>query len=238
VQHSSRSRLDDTAALPLPNTQLPIRTTRLSASTSRRPVLHRQPADRRARHTGLAFANPSGTTLRILDDGGLTRSTSTQYRPPRRRRPSPVAAQRCHSSRWHRAYSGAISFDRPAGDRLAGRIAVNAGLLADPSRLVVYQTSPLTPGAIRRVRTSSTMRSRRRAHVSPAIGHRHQGSSVRWVPAASCGSDQRSKARRPQAAADLKQGQAWSFQLAAEADSATAPAFLRSARPAPPRLAG
>jgi flagellar hook-associated protein 1 len=29
----------------------------------------------------------------------------------------------------------------------AGRIAVNSTLMADPSRLVVYNTSPLTPGA-------------------------------------------------------------------------------------------
>src|SRR5262249_37853635 len=42
-------------------------------------------------------------------------------------------------------YTGAITALRPQSVGLAGRIAVNPGLLANPSRLVVYQTSPLTP---------------------------------------------------------------------------------------------
>ena len=38
----------------------------------------------------------------------------------------------------------------------AGRIAVNAALLADPSKLVVYQTAPLRRPATRRGRISSS----------------------------------------------------------------------------------
>jgi flagellar hook-associated protein 1 FlgK len=41
-------------------------------------------------------------------------------------------------------YSGAITGVGPQSVGLAGRLTLNAGLLADPSRLVVYQTSPLT----------------------------------------------------------------------------------------------
>jgi flagellar hook-associated protein 1 len=43
------------------------------------------------------------------------------------------------------AYTGAIG---PSGNQVTGlalRLSVNQGLVADPSRLVVYNTSPLTP---------------------------------------------------------------------------------------------
>jgi flagellar hook-associated protein 1 len=42
-------------------------------------------------------------------------------------------------------YSGAITSGGPQSLGLAGRLVVNANLIADPSRLVVYQTSPQTP---------------------------------------------------------------------------------------------
>jgi flagellar hook-associated protein 1 FlgK len=43
------------------------------------------------------------------------------------------------------AYSGAISASGSQVTGLAERLTVNQGLVADPSRLVVYNTSPLTP---------------------------------------------------------------------------------------------
>jgi len=42
-------------------------------------------------------------------------------------------------------YTGAITSGGPQSLGLAGRLVVNANLIADPSRLVVYQTSPQTP---------------------------------------------------------------------------------------------
>ncbi len=44
-------------------------------------------------------------------------------------------------------YSGAFTGLGPQSLGFAGRIVVNPALLSDPSRLVVYQTSPLTPSA-------------------------------------------------------------------------------------------
>jgi flagellar hook-associated protein 1 FlgK len=44
-------------------------------------------------------------------------------------------------------YSGALTAFGSQSLGFAGRITLNAALLADPSRLVVYQTSPLTPAA-------------------------------------------------------------------------------------------
>jgi flagellar hook-associated protein 1 len=42
-------------------------------------------------------------------------------------------------------YSGAVRSEGAQSIGFAGRIAVNANLIADPSRLVVSQTAPLTP---------------------------------------------------------------------------------------------
>jgi len=44
-------------------------------------------------------------------------------------------------------YTGATTNTGPQNLGLAGRIAINPALMADPTRLVVYQTSPLTEAA-------------------------------------------------------------------------------------------
>ena len=97
--------------------------------------------------TSLQFSNPAGTTLRILDDGGPNkvgrgRAIGDQ---DRRRRLTGGYPGTARSSSTATAPIPARS-DRPAAQvvGLAGRIAVNASLLADPSKLVVYQTSPAT----------------------------------------------------------------------------------------------
>ena len=96
----------------------------------------------------LQFSNPAGNTLRVLDDGGtnqidLTAASAT----------STVTSLTSGSSELPfftdgaDPYTGAIRADGPQSLGLAGRIAVNLALIADSSRLVVYDTSPLTPGA-------------------------------------------------------------------------------------------
>lgn len=93
----------------------------------------------------LQFSNPSGMTLRILDDGSnqadvnalsMTRTVTTL---------TGGTAELPFFLDASTPYTGAITSLGPQGIGFAGRIAVNAGLLADPSRLVVYQTAPLTP---------------------------------------------------------------------------------------------
>jgi flagellar hook-associated protein 1 FlgK len=95
--------------------------------------------------TGLVFSNPAGTTLRVLDDGGLDKVdvdalsatvTTTAL--------ATGVAELPFFLDGNSAYTGAV---RAAGTQtlgFAGRIAVNANLVADASRLVVFQTSPLT----------------------------------------------------------------------------------------------
>ena len=92
----------------------------------------------------LQFSNPSGSTLRVLDDGAPNRSTSSQRRSPRRYRRSPAATHSSRCSPTMAAFTGAITANGSQQIGLAGRISVNLGLLGDPSRAIVFSTSPLT----------------------------------------------------------------------------------------------
>ena len=88
----------------------------------------------------IQFSNPSGTTLRILDDGAANTTTITD-----------VTAKQTQTSLsggspempffvdGSTPYTGAITGQGSESVGLAGRIAVNSGLLADPSKLVAYQ---------------------------------------------------------------------------------------------------
>lgn len=94
----------------------------------------------------IQFSNPAGSTLRVLDDGagGLsdvnaasvttTASSLTGGGP-----------QLALFTDGGNLYTGAITGSGSQQTGLAGRITVNAGLLADSSRLIVYNTSPATP---------------------------------------------------------------------------------------------
>jgi flagellar hook-associated protein 1 FlgK len=96
--------------------------------------------------TGLQFSNPSGNTLRVLDDGIANKvnvdaasatHTVTSLTGGVEELPFFVDG--------NAAYTGAITSGGPQALGFAGRIAVNSNLISDPSRLVVFQTSPLTP---------------------------------------------------------------------------------------------
>lgn len=96
--------------------------------------------------TGLQFSNPSGALLRVLDDGLgnrvdvnalSTRATTTSLTSGNTAFPFFVDGGV--------PFSGAVSAIGLQVTGFAGRIAVNSALKADPSRLVVYGTSPLTP---------------------------------------------------------------------------------------------
>jgi flagellar hook-associated protein 1 FlgK len=96
--------------------------------------------------TGMQFTNPSGTTLRVLDDGAAnnvdvdalsTTFTVTSLTDGGVEFPFFLDA--------NFPFSGSINSTGQQRTGFAGRIAVNGALVADPSRLVVYQTSPQTP---------------------------------------------------------------------------------------------
>jgi flagellar hook-associated protein 1 FlgK len=91
-------------------------------------------------NTGMVASNPSGSTLRVLDDGAgnivdvnslSTTATVTSL--------SGGSSELPFFTDGSEPYTGAIS---PLGSQsigLAGRISVNSALAADPSKLVAYQ---------------------------------------------------------------------------------------------------
>lgn len=93
----------------------------------------------------LQFSNPAGTTLRVVDDGSssvainaasVTKTiTSLTSGDPQ----LPVFTDAGS------LYTGAIKSTGSQMTGLAGRIAVNTALAADPTRFSVYNTSPVTP---------------------------------------------------------------------------------------------
>ena len=96
--------------------------------------------------SGVQVSNPSGNTLRFLDDGLTNKvnvnGVSATYT---------VTGLTGGGSELpffvdgNAAYTGAMRFMGSQTVGFAGRIAVNANLAADPSRLVIFQTMPLTP---------------------------------------------------------------------------------------------
>jgi flagellar hook-associated protein 1 FlgK len=100
--------------------------------------------------TGLQFSNPTGTTLRMLDDGAggkvdanalSVTATMTSMSSGRGALPFFTDGQN--------PFSGALSSLGNQSTGFAGRITVNAALLADPTKLVSYQAGTAAGDATR-----------------------------------------------------------------------------------------
>jgi flagellar hook-associated protein 1 FlgK len=88
----------------------------------------------------IQFSNPAGTTLRILDDGAA--NTSDMLSAATTVTATTLAggtAELPFFTDVDSIYSGAFTGDGSQKAGFAGRIVVNANLLADPTRLVAYQ---------------------------------------------------------------------------------------------------
>ncbi|HKS18975.1 MAG TPA: flagellar hook-associated protein FlgK [Bradyrhizobium sp.] len=93
----------------------------------------------------LQFSNPSGSTLRVLDDGAVNRSdvtaasvTTTMSSLTSGNPQLPLFTDNGVP------FSGAITANGSQQTGFAGRISINNALLGDPSRTIVFSTSPLT----------------------------------------------------------------------------------------------
>ena len=93
----------------------------------------------------LQFSNPSGLTLRVVDDNtaaavvnAVSKTTTTTWLPN-------GSAQLPLFMDADSYYTGRITAGGSQMTGLAGRITVNVELLGDPSKLTVYNMSPLTP---------------------------------------------------------------------------------------------
>jgi flagellar hook-associated protein 1 FlgK len=95
--------------------------------------------------SSMQFSNPSGSTLRVLDDGApnrtdviaasVTKTVSSL---------TGGSAQLPLFTDGGVLYTGALTANGAQQTGIAGRISVNTALLGDPSRMIVYSTSPLT----------------------------------------------------------------------------------------------
>lgn len=139
-------RVDDPSALPLSNsvTANPNDTV-VGVDFSGGPASVAAQLNAALGSTGLQFSNTSGTTLRVLNGGPstitvnsvATTTTATSLTGGSGALPLFVDTGS--------PFTGAISAAGSESTGYAGRIAVNSALIADPSKLVVYQTSPQTP---------------------------------------------------------------------------------------------
>jgi flagellar hook-associated protein 1 FlgK len=136
------ARVDDPAALPLPNPDPNNPVVGVSFSGGASAVAAQLNAALGA--TGLQFSNPAGTTLRVLNDVANTitvNSLSTTTTATSLTGGSGALPLFVDGSA---PFTGAITAFGSESIGYAGRIAVNGGLLADPTKLVVHQTAPPT----------------------------------------------------------------------------------------------
>lgn len=92
--------------------------------------------------SNISFANPSGSTLRVLDDGagGLTDIDSASVTTTVTSLTS-GDAQVALFKDGSNDYSGAFYANGSQVTGFAGRISVNAGLIADPSKLIKFDAT-------------------------------------------------------------------------------------------------
>jgi len=135
-------RVDDPSVLPLPATATPNagdRVIGLDFSGGMASVVAQ--INSALGPSALQFTNPSGTTLRMLDDGaggkvdaGALSATVTMTSLTGGSGPLPFFLD------GPQPFTGAITALGNQSLGYAGRITVNAALLSDPSKLVVYQS--------------------------------------------------------------------------------------------------
>jgi flagellar hook-associated protein 1 FlgK len=139
-------RVDDPAALPLPNTATADpgdQVIGINFSGGMASVVAQLNSALGGAH--LQFSNPAGSTLRVVDDNtgaAVVNAASTTTTA------SSLAggnAQLPLFTDGSALYTGRITASGSQMTGLAGRITVNSALLGDPSKLTVYNTSPVTP---------------------------------------------------------------------------------------------
>lgn len=87
----------------------------------------------------LQFSNPSGTTLRVLDDGAANQSDILSASTTKTiTAANSGAPQFSLFTDGNVAYTGAIGANGSQQTGLAARITVNTGLLSDPAQLIAY----------------------------------------------------------------------------------------------------
>ena len=130
-------RVNDASALPLPGGTGTDKVYGIDFSGGISSVLAQ--INQAIANTGMAASNPSGTTVRVLDDGAANRvnvnGVSKTSSATGLAGGSPAMAFFTDSNAL---YTGAVSAYGAQSVGFAGRITVNAALVADNSKLVAY----------------------------------------------------------------------------------------------------
>ena len=93
----------------------------------------------------LQFSNPSGSTLRVVDDGSGSITVNSASVTTTVQSLASGSPQLPLFNDGNSIYTGQITASGSQMTGLAGRITVNAAVAANPSALSVYSTSPTTP---------------------------------------------------------------------------------------------
>ena len=158
--------------------------------------------------SGFQVSNPSGTTLRFLDNGASTITVNAAS--------STTTATGLTGGSWQlpmftdggAPYTGAITRSGAQWTGFAGRISVNPALIADPTRLVVYQTSPLTnPGDATRPNALYNQLSKATFTFSPLTGVGGSAAPYTGTLSAFTGQMISQQSQAANAASTLKEGQ-------------------------------
>jgi flagellar hook-associated protein 1 FlgK len=137
-------RVDDPTALPLPNTAASPNDKVIGVNFQGGLASIVAQLTAAVGNTNLQFSNPSGQTLRVLDNGAgavnvnAASTTVTTAALANGNLQLPVFTD------GSTLYTGVITGRGAQLTGFAGRIAVNAALASDPSKFVVFNTSPLT----------------------------------------------------------------------------------------------
>ena len=139
-------RVDDPAALPLSNTATANPNDQVigvNFTGGMASIVAQLNTALGAAH--LQFSNPSGSTLRVVDDNTSAAVVNTASTTTTASSLVSGTAQLPLFTDAGSLYTGKITASGSQMTGLAGRINVNPALVGDPSKLTVYNTAPLTP---------------------------------------------------------------------------------------------
>ena len=137
-------RVDDPTALPLPNTAASPNDKVIGVNFQGGMASIVSQLTAAIGNTNLQFSNPAGSTLRVLDNGAAAVSVNAASTTVTTSALANGNLQLPVFTDGSTLYTGVITGRGVQQTGFAGRISVNSALVSDPSKFVVYNTSPLT----------------------------------------------------------------------------------------------
>ena len=137
-------RVDDPTALPLPNTAANANDKVIGVNFTGGMASIVAQIAAGVGNTNLQFSNPAGNTLRVLDNGAAAVSVNSLSTTTTVSGLTSGSPQLPVFTDGNTLYTGVITGRGTQLTGFAGRISVNSALASDPSRFVIYNTSPLT----------------------------------------------------------------------------------------------